>query len=84
MDILIFSASATTDRSACTGLEGTVPTFSAESRYPFIRNLESNGVISLNSNTIKRCVFKPSLNNAETFQQDDISKEQNTKVFKPI
>lgn len=40
-------------------------------------------MISLTDNPIKSCVFNPSLNNTETFQQDDIRKQQNTKGFQP-
>lgn len=82
MDIFIFSASATADNPA-QETEGTVPTFPAESRYSFIRNLKSNAIISLNDNPIKSYVFKPSLNNIEIFQQDDNRQQQDTKRFQP-
>lgn len=46
------------------------------------KTCKEQGIITLN-NTSKGRAFKFSLNTTETFQQDDIRKQQNTKGFQP-
>lgn len=47
------------------------------------KTCKKQSIITLNDKPSKSCVFKPSLNNTETFQQDDIRKQQKTKGFQP-